>query len=355
MKMQNKLFFGKMKAIFAAVLAVLCAAAFASCSANGSGDKEATDNANPSTETKLSIVCTAFPQYDWVRVIAGERADKFDIKLLSGKGTDMHSYQPTAEDMKNIAASAMFVYVGGVSEKWVEDVKKSAGADKTVFLNLTESLGDTHLEEETALEPEDDHDHGDDSGYDDEDGHDHDHGEVEYDEHIWLSVKNAQRLVAAVAAELAKLDADGKDVYENNLKEYLLKLSALDAEYKKAAENGKRDTVIFADRFPFLYLMKDYGIKYHAAFAGCSAESEASFKTIKALGEAADEIKTDTVLVTETSDGAVADAVISGMTVKGCTKAVMNSMQSVKTAEAEKESYLGIMQANLETLKKALG
>lgn len=331
----------------AVLLAVLTAlSVFSSCKKDD-GEK----SGGEAYEKDYTVICSSFPQYDWLRVLLGDRISKFDIKLLSGKGTDMHSYQPTAEDMKNISAADMFIYVGGVSEKWVDDVKTSVGAEKTDFVSMTEVLGTSLREEETALEAEhDDHDH---------DGHDHDDEhdghETEYDEHVWLSLKNAEKLTAYIASELAKLDPDGKETYENNLKEYLLRLSALDAEYKKAVSLAKRDTVIFADRFPFLYLMKDYGIKYHAAFSGCSAESEASFKTITALSRAADEIKTDTLLVTETSDGAVADAVISGMTEKGCQKAVMNSMQSVTSADAAGETYLNVMTANLESLKKALG
>ena len=326
------------KKIIALVSAALIAiTVLSSCTKNG------TDVKNGETyNEKYSVVCSSFPQYDWVRTLLGNRISEYNMILLSGKGADMHSYQPTAEDMKDIAAADMFIYVGGVSEKWVDGVIKSVGTDKTVFVSMTEVLGSAVREEETALEAE----HGD---------HEHGDGEPEYDEHVWLSIKNAEKITAYIASELAKLDPDGKETYENNLKEYLLQLAALDAEYKKAAENGKRDTVIFADRFPFLYMMKDYGINYHAAFTGCSAESEASFKTITALSRAADEIKTDTLLVTETSDGSIADAVISGMTEKGCRKAVMNSMQSVKTADAAGETYLGVMKSNLESLKKALG
>ena len=321
----------------------LVTAALVAITVLSSCKKDKTDVENGgSYEKKHSVVCSAFPQYDWVRVLLGDRVSEYDINLLSGKGADMHSYQPTAEDMKDIAAADMFIYVGGVSEKWVDDVRKSVGTAKTVFVGMTEVLGSAVREEETALEAE-------------HDGHDHGDGEPEYDEHVWLSLKNAEKITAYIATELAKIDPDGKATYENNLKEYLLQLAALDAEYKKAVENGKRDTVIFADRFPFLYMMKDYGINYHAAFTGCSAESEASFKTITALSRAADEIKTDTVLVTETSDGAIADAVISGMSEKGCQKTVMNSMQSVKTADAAGETYLGVMKANLQALKKALG
>ncbi len=336
----------KFKRIIAAAAAFavvfFAVAAFASC---GKVTSETTTDA--SNEKKYSVVCSSFPQYDWVRVLLGDRMSEFDVLLLSGKGADMHSYQPTAEDIKNIGSADMFVYVGGESEDWVGDVEKSVNSDKTVFVSMTDILGSDMREEETALEAEND-EH-------DEHEHEHGDGEVEYDEHVWLSLKNAQKITAYIASELAKLDPDGKETYENNLKEYLLQLAALDAEYKKAVENGARDTVVFADRFPFLYMMKDYGIKYHAAFSGCSAESEASFKTITALSRAADEINTDTILITETSDGSIADAVISGMTDKSCQKAVMNSMQSVTATAAAGETYLNVMTANLESLKKALG
>lgn len=321
-----------------AVLLALCALLVCLASCGGQ------DKPSGNDEKKPEIICTAFAPYDWVRTVLGERSENYTVRMLSGKGADMHSYQPTAEDMKSIGDAAMFIYIGGESEKWVADVQKNVGTEKTVFVNLTEALGSAVLEEETALE-----------GSADEHEHEHDGADDnEYDEHIWLSVKNAEKLTVYIAAELAKFDPDGKSVYDANAKEYLLKLAALDAEYKKAVRNASRSTVIFADRFPFLYLMKDYGINYCAAFAGCSAESEASFKTISALSRAADEAKTDTIIITETSDGAVADAVISGMTNKGCKKAVMNSMQSVKTAEAASETYIGIMTNNLASLKQAL-
>lgn len=322
-----------------AVLLALCALLVCLASCGGQDEPSGND------EKKPEIICTAFAPYDWVRTVLGERSENYTVRMLSGNGADMHSYQPTAEDMKSIGDAAMFIYIGGESEKWVADVQKNVGTEKTVFVNLTDALGSAVLEEETALE-----------GSADEHEHEHDGADDnEYDEHIWLSVKNAEKLTVYIAAELAKLDPDGKSVYDANAKEYLLKLAALDAEYKKAVQNASRSTVIFADRFPFLYLMKDYGINYCAAFAGCSAESEASFKTISALSRAADEAKTDTIIITETSDGAVADAVISGMTNKGCKKAVMNSMQSVKTAEAASETYIGIMTNNLASLKQALG
>ena len=322
-----------------AVLLALCALLVCLASCGGQDKPSVNDKKKP------EIICTAFAPYDWVRTVLGERSENYTVRMLSGNGADMHSYQPTAEDMKSIGDAAMFIYIGGESEKWVADVQKNVGTEKTVFVNLTEALGSAVLEEETALE-----------GSADEHEHEHDGADDnEYDEHIWLSVKNAEKLTVYIAAELAKLDPDGKSVYDANAKEYLLKLAALDAEYKKAVQNASRGTVIFADRFPFLYLMKDYGINYCAAFAGCSAESEASFKTISALSRAADEAKTDTIIITETSDGAVADAVISGMTNKGCKKAVMNSMQSVKTAEAASETYIEIMTNNLASLKQALG
>lgn len=322
-----------------AVLLALCALLVCLASCGGQDEPSGND------EKKPEIICTAFAPYDWVRTVLGERSENYTVRMLSGNGADMHSYQPTAEDMKSIGNAAMFIYIGGESEKWVADVQKNVGTEKTVFVNLTEALGSAVLEEETALE-----------GSADEHEHEHDGADDnEYDEHIWLSVKNAEKLTVYIAAELAKLDPDGKSVYDANAKEYLLKLAALDAEYKKAVQNASRSTVIFADRFPFLYLMKDYGINYCAAFAGCSAESEASFKTISALSRAADEAKTDTIIITETSDGAVADAVISGMTNKGCKKTVMNSMQSVKTAEAASETYIGIMTNNLASLKQAFG
>ncbi len=317
--------------ILVAVSVILC---FASCGGD-SDSTEATDSA-VSDSNKKSIVCTIFPQYDWIRVILGDKVGDYNITLLSDKGVDMHSFQPTASDMKKIGECALFVYVGDKSETWVSGVKSSVGSDSTKFVGLSEILEGSLTGEGEAVQ-----------------GDDHDHDT--YDEHVWLSLKNAEKCCLYLANVLSEIDPDNKDTYSDNAKKYVLELAALDGEYSKTVSSANKNTVVVADRNPFVYLFNDYNIKYYAAFNGCSSDTEASFKTITTLSAAADDIDAKAVIVTESTDSTVAASVISGMTKSGCTSVVMNSMQSIKAEEALATSYMSIMKSNLNSLKAALG
>ena len=317
--------------ILAVFSIILC---LASCSSD-TDTAESTDSAVAESDKK-SIVCTIFPQYDWIRVILGDKVSDYNITLLSDKGVDMHSFQPTASDMKKIGECALFVYVGDKSETWVSGVKSSVGTDSTKFVGLSEILEGSLTEEGEAVEA------------------DEDDGDT-YDEHVWLSLKNAEKCCLYLANVLGEIDPDNKDTYSDNVKKYVLELAALDGEYSKAVSSANKNTVIVADRNPFVYLFNDYNIKYYAAFNGCSSDTEASFKTITTLAAAADDIDAGALIVTESTDSTVATSVISGMAKSGCTSVVMNSMQSIKAEEALVTSYMSIMKSNLNSLKTALG
>ena len=477
----------------------------------------------PADSDTLQIVTTIFPAYDWVRTILGEYTMNAEVTMLLDNGVDLHSYQPTADDILKISTCDMFVYVGGESDGWVDDVLKEAVNKDMKVINLLEVLGDSAKTEETVegmQETEHDHDHSkevstfedsevqnrslsdwegdwqsaypyaldgtlDDAfaamaedgemtaeeyktyyqtgyktditnvdisgnhieftyengnrvgsdykyvGYyiqiwssdskaamyrfeaEDKDsgapvyieindhmiesaaaehfhlrmsnesfdaivnpadlfptffpadmtgaeicehleGHDHEH-EEEMDEHVWLSLRNAQTLCKELANQLCTIDAANKDTYTANLNAYLEKLSALDAQYQSAVNGAAVKTILFGDRFPFRYLADDYGLDYYAAFVGCSAETEASFETIAFLAGKVDELGLNTVLTIEGREHKIADTIISNTHDKNQTVLTMDSMQGTTFGDAESGvTYLSVMEQNLEVLKQAL-
>ena len=297
--------------------------------------------AESAADKKIRIVTTIFPEYDWVREILGDKGDSAEITMLLDSGVDLHSYQPTADDIIKISDCDLFVYVGGESDGWVEGALKSAANRDRKVINLLEILGDSVKEEETV------------EGMQEEE---EDHEEKEYDEHVWLSLKNAKTLVGAISAALQELDPDNKDTYAANADAYGQKLSALDAEYQKAVSAGTYKTVLFGDRFPFRYLVDDYGLSYYAAFAGCSAESEASFETISFLARKVDEGKLPCVLTIEGKNHKIAETVVQNTAGKNQKILTMDSMQSATSQDvAGGTTYLSLMEKNLDVLKEALG
>lgn len=311
--------------------------------ANGSGQNYA-----GSDSQKLQIVATIFPEYDWVKEILGEQADNVELTLLLGNGTDMHSFQPTMEDILKVSTCDIFIYVGGESDAWVADALKGAGNPNRKVVNLMEVLGDQVKEEEIVegMQDEDGHVH--------EDGHTHD-DDLEYDEHVWLSLKNASLFCDTIASILADADPEHSKLYQQNADTYEERLAVLDQEYKTTVEQSQFKTVLFADRFPFRYLTDDYELTYYAAFTGCSAETDASFETITFLAGKLDELKLPVVFTIENSDQKIAKAVIENTKTKDQKILSLNSMQSVTKKEVEEgTTYLSIMENNLEILKEAL-
>ena len=296
---------------------------------------------------KTKIVTTIFPEYDWVREIAGSKLGDVELTLLLDNGVDLHSYQPSVKDIAKISNADIFIYVGGESDEWVEDVLKTARNKNLTAVNLLEVLGDSVKEEELVegMQAEDEHDHD----------ADDDEEEPEYDEHVWLSLRNAKVLCKAIADVMCEKDPLNASLYRENLSAYTQKLSALDVEYEKAVNEARIKTLVFGDRFPFRYLTDDYGLKYYAAFAGCSAETEASFKTVAFLSNKVKELMPGAVCTIEKSDGKIAGTVIAASKQKNVKLVALDSMQSTTTREAKKgETYLGIMKKNLESLKTAL-
>ena len=302
---------------------------------------------------KLSIVTTIFPEYDWVREILGDKADNAEITMLLDNGVDLHSYQPTADDIVKISDCDLFIYVGGESDGWVEDALRNAANRNMKVINLLEVLGDSVKTEEIVEGmQEEEHEHEDAHAHDDAEEHEH---EEEADEHVWLSLKNAKMLVRVISKALQELDPDNKDIYAANADAYVKKLSALDAEYQAAVDAASNKTILFGDRFPFRYLVDDYGLRYYAAFVGCSAETEASFETISFLAKRVDEWKLPCVLTIEGAQHKIAETVVRNTTAKNQRVLTMDSMQSTASKDVKNgTTYLSVMEKNLSVLKEAL-
>ena len=302
---------------------------------------------------KLSIVTTIFPEYDWVRAVLGDKADNAEVTMLLDNGVDLHSYQPTADDIVKISDCDLFLYVGGESDGWVDDALKNATNKNMKVINLLDVLGDSVKTEEVVEGmQETEHDH------------DHDHSkevstfedEEEKDEHVWLSLKNAEVLVNAISKSLQELDPDNKDTYAANAAAYIEKLSALDGEYQAAVDAATYKTVVFGDRFPFRYLVDDYGLRYYAAFVGCSAETEASFETVSFLAKKVDELKLPCVLTIEGAQHKIAETIVQNTAEKNQKVLTMDSLQSTSSKDvANGTTYLSVMKKNLSVLKEALG
>ena len=337
------------------IIAIFMISIFSGCGNNGqTAEISGIDNDRP------TIVTTIFPEYDWVRNVVGESSDTFDIKMLLGSGVDLHSYQPTAEDMATISKCDMFVYVGGESNRWVTDALKEAENSDMIVIDLLDVLGDRIKEEERVegMQEEAEHEHPEtaaDIAADLTESGEEDEG-PEIDEHVWLSLKNAELCVAAIEEAVSTLDPDGSETYEANAKSYIEKLDALDRQYSDVVSAAETKTILFGDRFPFRYLVDDYGIEYYAAFVGCSAETEASFETIIFLAEKINELDLHCVFTIENSDQKIAKTIMQNTKSRDQKILTLDSMQSVTSEQIENgENYLSIMESNLKVLTEALG
>ncbi|MCR5177517.1 MAG: metal ABC transporter substrate-binding protein [Lachnospiraceae bacterium] len=331
-------------------ISVLVAAIIMVCSLSACGS--ANDTSAGSGDDKLQIVTTIFPEYDWVMSILGDNPANAEVTMLLDNGVDLHSYQPTADDILKISTCDMFIYVGGESDEWVEDALKEATNNDMTVINLLETLGDSVKEEEMVEGmQESEHEHEEDEEHE----HEHEEDEVEYDEHVWLSLRNAAALTDSISKELQRIDAANASVYKSNSDAYISKLNDLDKQYSDAVSASAVKTLLFGDRFPFRYLTDDYGLTYYAAFVGCSAETEASFETITFLSGKVDELSLHTVMTIEGNDHRIAETIIQNTAGKDQQILTMDSMQSATTKYVESGmTYLSVMENNLSVLKDAL-
>lgn len=321
-----------------------------------------------STNQDISIICTTFPLYDWVKNIVGEN-DSVKLDLLVDSGVDVHSYNPTPKDIVDVSKCDLFIYSGGISENWVKDILNQTGNKSLKVVNLIEFLeekgrvlcvpdgkevsGTDYCE--VDLEVHDDHEENHHEDKNHNHSHSHNHHEHSDDEHIWLSLKNAILICNYLCQELCSLDSENADLYRRNTENYVAKLSNLDLEFENAVESASCRTLLFADRFPFVYLTNDYNIDVFAAFVGCSAETEASFETIAFLANKVDELNLRYLIVLENSSNKIANTIIKNSKNKNQEILILNSIQSCSQKQiAEGLSYFDVMTKNLEVLKKAL-
>ena len=307
---------------------------------------------NAADEDTLKIVATIFPEYDWVMNILGDNPANADVLLLLDNGTDLHSFQPTVQDILNISSCDLLIYVGGESDAWINDVLREAVNKDMKTVCLMDVLENSVKEEELVQGMQE----GRPGTVNNRSEEDCAEEEPEYDEHVWLSLRNAALIVDSIEKALEELDPGNAQTYRDNAAAYKNKLDSLDEEYRKVISESPLDTLLFADRFPFRYLTDDYGLSYYAAFAGCSAETEASFNTIVFLIEKVDELSLPAVLIIDGADDRLAQTIVRSTRSKTQDILTLNSLQSITSKDIRNgASYLSAMEENLEVLKKALG
>ena len=273
-----------------------------------------------------SIVTTIFPIYDWVCEISAEILSSSDMTFLLNNGVDLHSYQPSVDDMVKISKADVFIYVGGESDEWVDDALKNVVNKNQVVINLLDVLGDKVK-----------------------------HEEEEADEHVWLSLRNAEIICRKICEVLAAKDPEHSEIYMSNTENYIRELSELDSLYEASIDKSVRKVLLFADRFPFRYMIDDYGLKYYAAFSGCSAESEASFETVIFLADKVNELGLPYVIMIDGTRHKIPETVIANTKTKNQRILTLDSMQSATMRDIQNgTTYLSVMRANLDTLNKAL-
>lgn len=293
------------------------------------------------SQKKLTIVTTMFPQFDFTRAVAG---DKADITMLLKPGAESHSYEPTPKDMKKIHKADLFIYTGAENDAWAESLLKNMGskAPKTLaFLELVDTVEEEIVEGMTAEEEEHEHHH-----------HDEEGEEVELDEHVWTSPLNAVKIVSAICDELCKLDAANADYYKKNAAKYIDELLALHKSFEEVVKNANRKIFVFGDRFPLRYFADLYGLEYYAAFPGCATDVEASASTIKFLINKVKEEKIPVVFTIEFSNGKIADTICEAT---GAKKLEFHSCHTVSADDIKKgETYISLMKRNVIVLREAL-
>ena len=310
---------------------VLCASSLSGC---GTAGDEKSGTGHP------RIVTTIFPEYDWARQILGDVSPDAELILLTEKGVDLHSFQPGAKDIVDIATCDVLIHVGGTSDQFIDDVLESGRNENMKIVELLNAVQERVKEEEITEGMEEEEEEGD---------------EAELDEHVWLSLKNAELAVDAICEAISEADPEHAEEYRKNAEKYKESLKELDSEYEEMVKDAKRSTLVFGDRFPFRYLLDDYGIDYYAAFPGCSSETEASFETVTFLAEKVDELKLKHILVIENSDMRVAQTIADSCRTESPEILTLDSMQAVSRDRiTDGATYLDIMRSDLEVIRTAL-
>ena len=335
----------KNKTITGMISIAIAAVCFTGCSSENSitsNNYDAAEAQNTSSDPSgsYSVVCTIFPEYDWVKEIVGDYSDRFEMTYLLDSGIDLHNYQPTADDIISISTCDLFIYVGGESDKWAEDALAQSVNKNMKIINLMELLGGSAKVEELkeGMQGE-------------EEDEEEEEEETEYDEHVWLSLKNAKVFCADIERKLTEIDPDNASAYKNNYDLYIQKLNEVDHDFEQLFSVPSDSTLVFGDRFPFRYFVDDYGLDYFAAFIGCSAESEASFETIKFLSDKINELDSKTIFTLENSNKDIANAIITNSGKKDVQIAELNSLQSVSKKDIDSGvTYISLMRKNYDVL-----
>lgn len=314
---------------------------------------------NTEENKKISVVATIFPQYDFVRQIAGENVE---LKMLLKPGEETHSYEPTPQDIIAIQNSDLFIYVGGENDAWVEDILESMPDNGRKTLKLVDCVDTVEEEHVEGMKEERGHDHDEDDAEHEEDEEDHEehgqHGQEdthsvhEIDEHVWTSPVNAIKIVEQIKEELCEIDSKNASAYEENAEAYVAQLKELDQEFQDVVDHSKRKLMIFGDRFPFRYFAEAYDLDYYAAFSGCASDTEPSAATMAFLINKVQDEKINTILKMELSNENIAKAIAEA------TNADVKEFYSCHNLTAEQfengETYLSLMEKNVETLREVL-
>lgn len=290
-----------------------------------------TDRIENQENKKLNIVATIFPQFDFARTIAG---DKAEVTMLLPPGAESHSFEPTVSDIMSIDNCDIFIYTGGESDTWIDSLLQTSNNKDMTIISLMDCV-DIHISDDT-------HDHN----------HEHHHNHSHTDEHVWTSPLNAIEICEKIFDEMKNKDPDNAEFYKANLDEYKADLYALHSDFKNITENSKHKTFIFADRFPLKYFAEEYDLQYHAAFSGCSEDTEPSANTVKELVDIVKTENISTVLKIELSNSSIGNTICKET---GAKLQTFYSCHNISKEDFSKgETYLSLMQKNKETLKTAL-
>ena len=304
-------------------------------------------------EKKYSVISTSFPGYDFAKAVA--KNTDVSVRMLLKPGAESHTFEPTPQDIMAIKSSNLFLYVGGDSDEWVKKILNEIDPNKTKVLKLVDLV--KTKEEELVEGMEEDH-HEEDEDHHDKDHHEHDkkeakdEKEAEVDEHVWTSLRNAKEITKKISAEIAKIDKDEKTKFEKNTKAYEEKLDDLDKRFSEMIKKAKRKEIIVGDRFPLRYFVDDYGLKYYAAFPGCSEQTEANAKTISFITKKVKEDKIPAIFKIELSKGLIAETIAKET---GAKVYELHSAHNISERDFETGvTYADLMERNYSVLEKAL-
>ncbi len=358
-----------MKKLIACLMACFLAIYGLTACSNQGGTSGSTTKKEP-----LKIICTNFASYDFVRQIVG---DKAQVSMLLKPGAEAHSYEPSPKDIQDIQKSDLFIYVGGDSDEWVDGVLGSMDKSKVKPFKMMDTVKLYEEELSEGMQEEEDHDHDHKHAGEDEDKHDHKDGDKEehhhedkdhhddkehhhhdgeegpeMDEHVWTSPANAIQIVKALNETISSLDKDNAETYKKNTETYVAKLDKLDKDFHNVIDNAKRKEIIVGDRFPFLYFAKEFGLKYYAAFPGCSKDTEANPATIAFLVDKVKEDQIPVVFHIEMSNEQMSKAIAEAT---GAKNELLNAVHNVSAEDFKKGvTYISLMEHNVQVLKEAL-